>query len=132
VAVREEDRELLEVQAPDGKMCLKILLLPEGPVVEVQGQALRLASSGEIRLDCAELAVNVSGDVAFRAGGVIDSEARAQRVRARLGDIQLHANDDVTLDGERIRLNSPKSAPPAAQAQALFPPSAALLDHDSD
>src|SRR5262245_20539785 len=63
VAAREEDRELLVVRAPNGQLCLKILLLPEGPVVEVQGQALRLASSGEIRLDCEQLAINVKKDV---------------------------------------------------------------------
>jgi hypothetical protein len=134
VARREQRRDLLMVQAPDGRVCLKVLLLPEGPIVEVEGQALRLAAAGEIRLDCEELAINVRKDVALRAGGVIESDARAQRLRARLGDIQLAANDDVSLDGERIRLNSPRAEPPAAPSGTPSMPATlrALLGHDSD
>jgi hypothetical protein len=138
VARREQRRDLLMVQAPDGRVCLKVLLLPEGPVVEVEGQALRLAAAGEIRLDCEELAINVRKDVALRAGGVIESDARAQRLRARLGDIQLAANDDVSLDGERIRLNSPRAEPPAVSSAAPSATSSRpatlreLLGHDSD
>jgi hypothetical protein len=134
VARREEKRDLLMVQAPDGRVCLKMVLSPEGPIVEVEAQALRLASAGEMRLDCEELAINVRKDVALRAGGVIESDARAHRLRARLGDIQLQANDDVSLDGERIRLNSPRAQPSAAPPAAPpFPATLrALLGHDRD
>ena len=137
-AAAEAGGELLTLRAPDGRLCLKIVLLPEGPVVEVSAQSVRLATSGELRVDCERLAINVrkeaaiqagelrqtiAGDVHLRAGGAIESEADRQHLRARLGDIALAANDDVCLDGERVRLNSPKSAPPATGelARALGP-----------
>jgi phage gp45-like len=120
--------DLLTVVAPDGRLCLRIELLPEGPVLEVRGQALRLASAGELRLDCERLTINatratsirtgelhevVEGDARLEVGGVIDTEGHSQRLRARRGDVELAANDDVVIDGERVRLNSPKVQDPA-------------------
>jgi hypothetical protein len=127
-AERGPDADVLTVSAPDGRLCLSIQLRPEGPLVEVQSQSLRLVSTGELRLDCERLTINaerqtsiqtgelrqvVGGDVSLRAGGVIDTEGHAQHLRARLGDLELTANDDVSLDGERVLLNTPKSAAPA-------------------
>jgi hypothetical protein len=105
--------DVLTVMAPDGRLCVRIELLPEGPVLEVRGQALRLASAGELRVDCERLAINVAGDARLEAGGVIDFEGHSQRLRARRGDVELAANDDVVIDGERVRLNSPKVQDPA-------------------
>ena len=127
---------ILTITAPDGRLCLRVQLRPEGLVLDVEGQAIRLASAGQLRLDCDSLAISaarevsietgalrqvVGGDVSLQAGGVIDSEGHAQRLRARLGDIELAANDDVSLDGERVRLNSPKTAGPV---WPLLPPTA--------
>ena len=39
-------------------------------------------------------------------------EAHAGRLHARRGDLELTANDNVSLDGERLLLNSPKAAVP--------------------
>jgi hypothetical protein len=134
-SVREQD--LITLTAPDGRVCLSVALRPEGPLVELHAQSLSIASDGVLRLDCDRLEIqapggtsintgslvqDVAGDVRTRAGGVIDSEAHAQRLHARRGDVALLANDDVTLDGERVRLNSPREAtlvPPGAPAPAL-------------
>lgn len=125
----EPDRELVTVTAPDGRLCLSIALGAEGPVVEVFAQALRFAAQGLLRLDCDRLEINaaretvlrtgalvqeVVGGVRTRAGGAVDAEAHSHRLRSRLGDIQLCANDDVSLDGERVLLNSPRPATPVA------------------
>jgi hypothetical protein len=124
-SVGSPDQELITVTAPDGRLCLSIALRSDGPVVEVHAQSLRFASQGLLRLDCDRLEINaasettlrtgalvqeVAGEVRTRAGGTVDVEAHAHRLRARLGDISLHANDDVSLDGERVLLNSPRPA----------------------
>ncbi|MCY1060896.1 MULTISPECIES: hypothetical protein [Nannocystis] len=117
--------DVLSIKAPDGKIFLKISLLPEGPAVELQSVSLAVAASGDLSLDCRRLAIHAEdgvairtggdlvqvaqGDVRVAAGGVIDTEGHAQHLRARRGDVQLTANDDVALDGERVRLNSPKA-----------------------
>ena len=79
-----EDRKLLQLTAPDGRVCLKVVLGPRGPEVEISAAALSVATDGDLSLDCDSF-----------------------RVRARRGGIDLVANDDVSLKGERIRLNSP-------------------------
>ena len=124
-AFGDADRELVTVTAPDGRLCLSIALGADGPVVEVHAQALRFASQGLLRLDCDRLEINaarettlrtgalvqeVAGEVRTRAGGAVDVEAHSHRLRSRRGDIQLCANDDVSLDGERVLLNSPRPA----------------------
>ncbi|MBZ5708403.1 hypothetical protein [Nannocystis pusilla] len=130
--------DVLSIKAPDGKIFLKISLLPEGPAVELQSVSLAVAATGDLSLDCRRLAIHAEdgvaihtggdlvqvaqGDVRVAAGGVIDSEGHAQHLRARRGDVQLTANDDVALDGERVRLNSPKAGiQPRAALQAQAP-----------
>jgi len=120
-------QDLITLTAPDGRVCLSVALRPDGPVVQVHAQSLSVASDGVMRLDCDRLEIQapggtslrtgslvqeIAGDLRTRAGGIIESEAHAQRLHARSGDVSLSANDDVTLDGERVRLNSPREATP--------------------
>lgn len=125
-------QDVLSVKAPDGKIFIKITLTPAGPVVELQSASLSVAASGDLKLECQRLDISATegvairsggdlvqvarGDVRVAAGGVIDSEGHAQHLRARRGDIQVTANDDVALDGERVRLNSPKAGMQPRQA----------------
>jgi hypothetical protein len=133
-------QDLIMLTAPDGRVCLSVELRPDGPVVQVRAQSLAVASDGVLRLDCDRLEIQapggtslrtgsleqeIAGDLRTRAGGVIASEAHAQRMHARRGDVALSANDDVTLDGERVRLNSPREATPVRPGAPL--PLAAVL-----
>lgn len=121
--IEDNGSEVLTVAAPDGQLCLRMVLGPDGPMVEVQAASLHLAASADIRVDCERLELNARQqmtlhgrtvdatadcDLRVHAGGLFASEAHAQTHRARLGNIELKANDDVALDGEQIRLNSPK------------------------
>ena len=56
--------------------------------------------------------VDVRGREVERVREEIVTEAVAQHHRARLGGIDLVANDDVSLKGERIRLNAPEPGEP--------------------
>ena len=124
-----QERKLLHLEAPDGRVCLTISLRPGGPAVELCAASLRVATTGELSLDCetlrvnardrielvsgADIALDAGGNVTTRADGEIATEADGQQHRARLGSVELVANDDVSLLGERVRLNSPQvlSAP---------------------
>jgi hypothetical protein len=124
VEVVDADRRVLRLTAPDGRVCLKIALLPEGPAVELSAVALSVATDRDLTIDCERFAVNArsdlllvaggnvaadaGGDMSLRADGELATEAVAQRHRARLGNVDLLANDDVSLEGERIRLNTPE------------------------
>ncbi len=118
------ERRLIQLHAPDGQVCLTIAVRPEGLAVELSAASLRVATTGDLSLDCARLNVNaretidlVAGagialdagaNVTTRSDGDIVTEADGQHHRARLGSVEVVANDDVSLLGERVRLNSPQ------------------------
>ena len=49
------------------------------------------------------------GNIETKAGGTIQTEAFSHRLESRTGDFEIEANDDVLLNGERVRLNSPRT-----------------------
>lgn len=116
------DADVLRFRAPSGECVLTIHLTDAGPVVRVAGADLEVRSSKRLSLDCEEFhlrasgsaAIDVGGDLRERVGGSVHRAARgdaiteAQHVRteARPGGIELRANDDVRVTGERVLLNS--------------------------
>jgi len=111
---------ILDVHAPDGHICVRLTLAPEGPRIEVLGASLALHAEREIHLSCQRFAVDASEGITLRSGadlevqaeGAMVSEGFSQRIVARHGDLIAIANDDIALDGERIRLNSPRPSVP--------------------
>ena len=108
----EAGPDTVELRAPDGRVCLKITLSPEGPQVELSAAALSLVTRGDVAVDCERFRVNARDEVSLAAGGALETTAFSQRHESLRGDLALVANDDVTLDGERILLNRPKVLPP--------------------
>ena len=106
--VAERGQEL-RLHAPDGKICLKITLAPEGPLVELSSAALSVEAHGAVKVACESFEVAARKGVALRAGGdvTVDAEqailtsAFEQAHVARRGDYRLKANDDVRVDGDR-------------------------------
>lgn len=90
----------LDVYAPAGGIILRMRLLPEGPVLEVEGVSLNVTTRGDLRLSAERLLLSARGDAEIACGGNLT-------LRAETGDVRIKANDDVRLDGERIALNSP-------------------------
>jgi hypothetical protein len=84
-----------------------------GNIIRFCGGGLTVAVDGQLALRAdaislqAQTAMDISsgGSIGVRAEGDIVSEARAQIIRASAGDVRVVANDDVVMDGERIKLN---------------------------
>jgi uncharacterized protein (DUF2345 family) len=119
LSLAARDANELRLEAPDGRLCLSIKLTPEGPKVELVAAALSIATEGDIALACRSFEVAARKDVVLDAGGevriradeTLRTEGVAQQHRATLGSIDLLANDDVSLQGERVRLNCASSLP---------------------
>lgn len=119
IAVRSEGGETLELQAPDGRVCLRVRLHPDGPAVELEAASLSIAARGELRLGAQDVSLVAERSLAISAGGelTVASEqsltlrGRDQHLESTHGDIHIDANDDVRVDGERVRLNAPEAAP---------------------
>ena len=108
---------------------------PQGVAVRVFGASLVVRAEGplacaSVRLRAArDLTVAVGGELRERVGGSATREA-AQRARvvarqvaieATVGGVSVRANDDVSLRGESIRLNSPEPPAPRAEPPAPLP-----------
>lgn len=90
------------------------LVVREGEIeLRLEAGSVALRAEGDLALEARSISfhgregVNLSsgGDAHVSAEGTLVQEAARQRIRARRGDIDVRANDDVKLDGERIRMN---------------------------
>lgn len=109
---RSERGSVIRLHDGGGGVPLRVELGPEGPVL-VLGSGLTIAVAGELSFDAQRVAIRgregvhlrSDGDTTIESEGDIVTRGREQIVEARLGDVRLKANDDVKLNGERIRLN---------------------------
>lgn len=123
------------LRAPDGTMCVSIEVTEKGPLIKLSGVDLSICAQNRIDMNCRDLNVNAENGIMMRTQGIIrlDSDheinvnakerittkASIQEHTSAVGDYQVKANDDVRLDGERIRLNSPKTSTEVHQEKLL-------------
>jgi hypothetical protein len=96
-----------------GKRVLSIKITESGPILNLDTQSLTIRIQGELTLEAEHLklhghralSLSSGGDLKIQALGDVSNSGRAQRIEAQRGNVDLKANDDVTLDGLRIRLN---------------------------
>ncbi len=99
--------------AADGHMSLSIRVTPQGPVLRFDGPGLKIETAGELSVEAQRLnlhgrsgvSVTSAGDVHIQTPGDLHSHARIQNITADLGNVNIKANDDVKLNGERVRAN---------------------------
>lgn len=108
VAVTTEGGERLTVRAPDGRVCVTITLTAQGPAVEIDAASLSIASRGDLRLEAERMTLASRGALTLEAQGELVLQGHSQHLVSTHGDIHVEANDDVRVDGERIRLNAPE------------------------
>jgi len=117
-----EDKELLVVRSPQGEIELSVRFTAAGPVLNFNAAAFNLQTPGEVKINCRRLQVNsteaielnsggnmvqkISGEKKTQVRGKSFYEAHTVNIKSRRGNINAKANDDVCLDGERIKLNS--------------------------
>ena len=113
VVSTEGDASVLRIVGADGGVSLTVTVTPEGPVLRFDGMGLRLEATGDLALAARRIAlhgedgvaITTGGDALLSAAGTLTTEGRVQVITAVRGDVSVHANDDVKLEGERIRLN---------------------------
>jgi len=117
---QEGEREAIRVTSPEGETELHVEFTADGPVLRFRTAALDLQADA-VRMQCRTFELQASEQIVERSGGRVDrsavgdvketiggdllTEARIVDVRARRGDVRLRANDDVRLNGERVKLN---------------------------
>ncbi len=111
--MRRPHEDTLRVEAPDGRLCVSVVVTSEGVRIELDGAELAIRSSGGVSIDAEHVALRgreglslaTDQDLEIRAGGVIRTEGHAQHLVSRMGDLTVYANDDVKIAAERIKMN---------------------------
>lgn len=99
------DGHVLRLVGPGGCQRVEIAITPQGPVLRLHG-GLRLEMTGELSVDAKRVALHGREGLSLSSG--VDASIVAAgdlNVRADLGDVKVTANDDVCIDGERVRMN---------------------------
>ena len=113
VGAESPGEDCLRLIDASGVISLKIRLSPDGPVIEIGGGSVALKMEGDLAIGARRLLLHGSegveissgADVSIAAAENIASRAKRQDLTATLGDVRVYANDDVKIDGERIRMN---------------------------
>jgi large exoprotein involved in heme utilization and adhesion len=113
VVERGGETDVITLVAPSGDITFSLRVTPGGPVLRFE-RGLTIEASGELELAGRRVAIrgedSVSiesgGDAAIEVAGDLSTSARIQNIRARLGNVNVKANDDVKVVGERILLNT--------------------------
>ena len=110
-AFRRQD--MLEVIGREGRPTLVIRVGPEGATVELAGGPVALKVDGDLRIEAERLQLHARDRLSLTSGGdaelavaeTLTTVAKRQSVTSTRGDFRILANDDVRMDGERIRMN---------------------------
>ena len=113
VVRRDERSDVLSIVAQNGRVSLSIEVTKDGPVLRLEGSNLTIETDAALAIDADTvalhgrrgMALSTDGNLTIHAAGDLCTNARRQKINAELGDVDIRANDDVKLDGERIRMN---------------------------
>lgn len=111
----------LTIRSATGEVELQICMTEKGPLLRFRAADVELEATRDVKVHCEEFHVKAEkhivqesgGDLRQRIGGQADVKVRGRmtlaardtRVQAKRGNVQIEANDDVELLGERIKLN---------------------------
>lgn len=92
---------------------MAIEITADGPVLHIGGGSLTVRTEGSLSIDADRISIHgregmelsTGKDLAIKADGHIDTRGHTQSIAAGIGNVDISANDDVTLDGERIKMN---------------------------
>ena len=112
----------IKILAPTGEVQLVINLTPTGLALDINAKEINInadealnLSSKKINLVAAEkiniesngnLIQQVKKDCLTEVEGTHKLIAQVQKITAILGNVEIKANDDVRINGERVKLNS--------------------------
>lgn len=131
--IEGSEADTIVVRASSGECVLTVRVTDAGPVLSFRAAALEL-DAASLSLGCDDLriqarssaSIDVGGDLRERVGGSVRREAagssttaaRDVALQASPGGVVVEANDDVTVRGERVRLNSDDPPMPLSWEEA--------------
>lgn len=111
--VLADSEDCVRLVDADGVISLIIRITAGGTMIELGGGPVALNVKGDLAISARKLLLHGQEEVVVSSGADvrIDAQencvlqAKRQQITAAVGDVEVYANDDVKIDGERIRMN---------------------------
>ena len=114
-------KEKLELFDKNGMLQMTIDVKEKGLMIQVNAASINLNATEELNLSGKKINITaaeqvniktkgnlvqqVDKDALMEVGGTNKMLAMVQKITATLGDVSIKANDDVKLNGERVKMN---------------------------
>jgi hypothetical protein len=103
----------LRLLGKDGAVRLSIEVTDQGAVLRFEGPSLAIQTAGDLSIQADSLSIQTrtnitlatQGSLNLNADGDLRSHARSQHIVSDYGNVNLKANDDVRINGERVKVN---------------------------
>ena len=113
VVHRQDHSDVLHLLGSEGETSLTIEVTERGTILRFSGAAVTIEAAGSLSIEADRLALHGRSGLSLTSGGDVRiltpadlrSEARIQTVTATLGNVNIKANDDVRINGERVMVN---------------------------
>ncbi len=93
----EGENDILEIHSPSGQVELRVKLTPEGPVLLMESVRLQLKATESIDVESKSFTVRTTESIDLHSDSTMHLTGQA--------DIQVNAQGDVVVKGEKIYLN---------------------------
>ena len=117
----ENDSDIVRVRNAKGLVLFTIEVSNKGATLNIEAENISIAAKNKLHLSAEEVNISsqkqlfvksegsfnqyVRGNKTIETQGENYETAKTQCIKASLGDIKLTANDDIKLNGERVKLN---------------------------
>lgn len=106
-------KETLRLLTTEGKVQMTIRIKKDGSEISLSGDIVKIAAKEKLELESPVINLTATKEICLTSDGDMhqtvkrDSyqKARIHNIIADLGNVNIKANDDVKLDGERVKLN---------------------------
>jgi len=106
-------KETLRLLTTEGKVQMTIQMTKDGSEISLSGDVVKIAAKEKLELKSPVIDLTAEKEICLTSDGDMhqtvkrDSyqKARIHNITADLGNVNIKANDDVRLDGERVKLN---------------------------
>src|SRR5688500_5074824 len=117
------DKEMGELTLLDKSQTVQLIISVKDDtlIFNINSLVLNINATNELNLSAKKISIHAEDQLKMKTGGNLIQEiakdslteiggtnkiiAQIQKITANLGNVELKANDDVRLDGERIKLN---------------------------
>jgi hypothetical protein len=104
---REAGGDALTLLEPDGRVAVTVTITAEAVTLSLGGARVEIEVEKSLAIAAQSIALHGREGVSITTEGTLATTARKQTISSTHGNVEVEANDDVKLNGERVLLNCP-------------------------